>query len=324
MRTNDRPDGPRLLAICLNPAIDRVITAPGAAGGGTVRALRVLDTAGGKATHAAVVGARFGAEVRLVAPVGGERGRTFTHLLEGSGVRIEPVPVGSEIRETWTVVDPEVGDVLEVIGVSPRLSRGEVERLLGVAIDLLGWATEAILAGSAPEGVDPGAYADIVSEARARGIRIFLDAAGDALRAGLRGRPHLACPNILEACLVLGRRPPDEPSLPVALELARGIRSFGAEAVALTAGSWGALLLLPGGAVWWARPPTRRRVNAVGCGDAFLGALAVAIGRGDTFPEAVRWATAAAVDKLGRLDPGEVDPEAACLAVADVELRRVE
>ena len=318
-----RGDPPRVLAICLNPAIDRVIVAPGAARGGTVRAPEVLETAGGKATHAAVVASNYGADVRLVGPVGGGRGRSFTELLNRSRIRLASVPVAPEIRETWTVVDPDVGDVLEVIGPSPSLAPEEVERVLTTTQQLLGWATDVLLAGSAAGGIDAVAYAEIVSEAQARGTRVLLDASGEALRAGLRAGPHVACPNLAEACVALGRPAPEELSLGTVLEVACGVRALGARAVALTVGAWGALVLSPEGRAWHAVPPARPRVNAVGCGDAFLGALAVALAQGRGFAEAARIATAAALDKLGRLHPGEVDPRAARALEPEVVVRRV-
>jgi tagatose 6-phosphate kinase len=312
-----------VVAVCLNPAVDRVVVAPCAAGGGTIRAARVLDTAGGKATHAALVASRFGADVHLVGPLGGQRGLLFAALLRGIGLRVSSVPVGGETRETWTVVDPEVGDVLELIGPAPRLSPDEVEALRVLTVAVLASATDTLLAGSAPEGVGPELYAEIVAHARGRGGRILLDASGDALRAGLAARPHVACPNLEEACAVLGATPPEEPSAASMLEVAAGTQELGAESVVITAGERGALVLSADGEAWHAAAPRRRRVNAVGCGDAFLGALAAALAEGRPLPEAARLATGAAVDKLGRIHPAEVDPAAARALAREVELRRI-
>jgi fructose-1-phosphate kinase PfkB-like protein len=55
-------------------------------------------------------------------------------------------------------------------------------------------------------------------------------------------------------------------------------------------------------------PPGLRRVNAVGCGDALLGAMLARLAAGAHIEEAAASGMAAAAEALGRDLPGPPDP----------------
>lgn len=76
-------------------------------------------------------------------------------------------------------------------------------------------------------------------------------------------------------------------------EVAVALRSTGCRNVVMTLGENGALLYGPTGSLHIDAFPVRT-VDSNGAGDAFNGALAVALGEGLTQPEALRFATAAA------------------------------
>jgi 6-phosphofructokinase 2 len=70
------------------------------------------------------------------------------------------------------------------------------------------------------------------------------------------------------------------------------IKAGGAEAVALTLGSDGALLVTRE-AVWRAQPIAIEAVSTVGAGDSFLGGIVAALAEGKPLNEAFRVAVAA-------------------------------
>ena len=314
----------RVLAVAPNPALDRVSLAFGARRGGTVRASEYLDTAGGKAVHVALVTAALGAPTTLVAPLGGRRGERVRALLTGEPVELVLVEISGETRGTYSIVDQDDGDVLEVIEPSPTLTPEEVGRLRQ-AVDRTSRAAAVVVgSGSLPGGVPTDFYAHVARTARERGALVLLDASGKALAAALGARPDLVKPNLTEAVAFLGCRAPLENApLRELVELACAFRSKGARNAWLTLGARGSLLATSAGDVWHLSLSAPRAVSAVGCGDALLGGLAAALAEGRSLLEAARLGVAAAVDKLANLHPGRVRRASVRALVPRVAVERV-
>lgn len=313
-----------MLAVAPNPALDRVSLAPGARRGGTVRASEYLDTAGGKAVHVALVAAALRAPTTLVAPLGGRRGERVRALLTREPLELVPVEISDETRGTYSVVDPDDGDVLEVIEPSPTLTPEEVRRLRQAVERGCPEAGVVVGSGSLPGGVPTDFYGEVSRTARDGDAFVLLDASGDALAAALDARPDLVKPNLTEALALLGLRSPlEDAPLPELVEVASAFRSKGPRNAWLTLGARGSLLATSAGEVWHLSLSARRAVSAVGCGDALLGGLAAGLMAGRSLLEAARLGVAAAVEKLGNLHPGRVHRAGAQALVSQVAVERV-
>lgn len=314
-----------VLAISTNPAIDRIALADGAAGGGVVRAREFLETPGGKGAHVAMVARRLGAKVGYVAPVGGLPGARFEQLLVDELVSAGLVGVSSPTRGTYTVVDPDAADVVEVHEPSGALKDDDVTALVEAACRALVGARVAVVAGSLPPGTRPDLHARLVAAARRQGVICILDTSTPrALELGLRAGPDVATPNVAEAAELLGTRVDATAALPELARLARDVRSFGADAVLLTVGARGSILTDREGATWHTSAPRPvKTVNAVGCGDALVAGLAVALAQGTQLREAVALGAAAAADKLTHLHSGYVDLDRVRTLVGDVKIERM-
>jgi len=304
----------RVVAVSTNPAIDRIVVAPGAADGGVVKAHELLETPGGKAAHVAMVAAALGADAILVTPADA----TLGDLLAAAGVPSSLVPVAARVRGTYTVVDAAAGDVLEVHEPSPSLSAGEREALLGAATAAFAGATVAVIAGSLPAGAPEDLPARLVRAAAAAGAFTVVDTSNRrALELALNARPDLVKPNAAEAAALLGGA---AGSLP---ETARALRDRGARAAWLSAGARGSVLAAEGGVWRLAAPEPGRMVNAVGCGDALVAGLAAGLLRGLALLDAAVLGVAAATDKLAHLHSGRVDLEAVEALVPTITVERV-
>jgi 1-phosphofructokinase len=306
-----------VLVVCPNPALDRVALGPRARDGGTVRATRTLEEAGGKALHAARVAAALGANVRVIAPLGGESGENVARRLDESPIELLRVPIGESTRCTFTVVDDEQGDMLEIIDPSPRLTPDEVALLRSRVAAALSGVGVVVCAGSVPAGVETTFAGWLVDRARAAGATSIVDASGAVLADALAARPDLVTPNLAEASEVTGCPPGGGASAAAAVLCGRGAR-----AALVTDGPRGGSLAVAGAdaepAHWSFDAPSRRVVNAVGCGDAVVGGIAAGFARGLHLPDAVVLGVAAAADKVGRLEGGHIERRAAEAAVSDV------
>jgi len=309
-----------VLAVATTPAIDRISLARGGIVEGIVRASEALETPGGKAVHAAMVARALGAPTHLVAPTGGRRGELLRALLAEEGIESTLVPVDAETRATHTLVDADLGDLVEVHDPQAALQLEECDALV-TASEKRGFASVAVIAGGLPPGAPPDLHARLVARARARGAFAILDSSSpEALQLALGATPDLIKPNLAELSALVGERlaPGRDAPLAVLAEFGERLRGRGAGAVWLSLGRRGSLLVSDRGAVHF-NAPGERVVNAVGCGDALAGGLAAGIARGLDLRDAAALGVAAAADKLGHLHSGRVERAGVEQLLAHVE-----
>lgn len=290
---------PGLATLTLNPALDlqtgvdlvepenklRCDVPRQDAGGGGVNVARVLGRLGGRAT--------------CILPLGGPAGQALQARLVDEGLEAWVVPIAGETRQSFTVFDRSRGAEFRFVLPGPRLLAREI-RALEIALEKLSPRPDVLVAsGSLPAGMDPSRLARLASGVRRRGVKLALDASGEALRAGLEAGVWLVKPNLRELRECLGRDLPDLPSqLDAARELVHGAR---AAWVALSLGRDGALLV---GAGFAAHAPALpiAPVSTVGAGDSFLAGLVWELSR-ERSPQAAL-ATAVAAASATLMSPG--------------------
>ncbi|EME65197.1 1-phosphofructokinase family hexose kinase [Amycolatopsis decaplanina] len=277
-----------IVTVTPNTALDVTYTVDGLRPGDVHRAREVRHRAGGKGVNVARVLHTLGADVRAVLTAGGATGSAVVEDLTAVGVAADVVPIGGETRRTTTVLADD-GSVTLLNEPGPRLTEDEW-RALAAAVrarkpDVL------VCSGSLPPGA--GGYAGLFGDAPS-----ILDTSGEALLAGLAGKPSVVKPNADELREVTGLRDP--------VAAAAELRKAGAGAVVVSLGPEG-LLAVTGSGSWHAAPSTVLRGNTTGAGDAVVAALALGLSRGEAWPDILRRAVAlsgAAV--LGPL-AGDVD-----------------
>ncbi|WP_037313384.1 1-phosphofructokinase family hexose kinase [Amycolatopsis orientalis] len=277
-----------IVTVTPNAALDVTYTVDGLRAGDVHRVSDVRSRAGGKGVNVARVLHALGADVRAILTAGGATGTAVVDDLTAVGVAADVVPIGGETRRTTTVLAAD-GSVTLLNEPGPWLADEEWQALASAVrarnADVL------VCSGSLPPGA--GSYAALLGTSRS-----ILDTSGDALLAGLAGRPSVVKPNADELREVTGLRDP----VAAAVEL----RKAGAGAVVVSLGAEG-LLAVTGSGTWHAAPSTVLTGNTTGAGDAVVAALALGLSRADSWPDILRRAVAlsgAAV--LGPL-AGDVD-----------------
>lgn len=106
-------------------------------------------------------------------------------------------------------------------------------------------------------------------------------------------------PNESELCALAGREIRDSLSEDEAEEMARGLMAKGVKNIIVTLGSKGALLLNGEGRRLFPAEKAEA-VDTTAAGDTFIGALACALGEGQTLDEAIRFANRAAAITVTR------------------------
>ncbi|MFG2889238.1 ribokinase [Streptomyces sp. NPDC048248] len=269
----------------------RVERRPGA--GETVLGADLVESAGGKGANQAAAAARLGARTALLARVGGDAyGALLLAAQRAAGTDVGPVIVDEAARTgtAMIIVSPD-GD--NSIVVSPGANAALTPQDVGAAKDIIAGASVVSLQLEIPmESVRSAA-----TLAQEAGTRVVLNPspAPDGLAPELLAAADPLVVNEHEARRLSGLTD-GEPA-----QWAQALRERGARSVVVTLGGDGALVL-DGSGVSRAPGVQVRAVDTTGAGDAFTGALATRLARGDSLPEAARFAVrvgAAAVTKPG-------------------------
>lgn len=291
----------------LNAAIDKTYYVPGVpafGAGNVVRASRMFAQPGGKGINVARVVHQLGLPVRASGIVGGSNGAYIERALDAIGVVHDFVAVEGESRLCLNMISDADGSSLELLEPGPIVPEERVEALKRKVGELAATSRIVSFSGSIPQGVPAGIYRELVTLAKEAGARVFLDASGAAMLAGIEAAPHLIKPNKDEAQALLGRA--IEREADIAEWIARCMEQ-GITSVIVSLGGDGALAGSEG-ALYRVRSATIDVVNAVGCGDAFVAGMAVAAAEGRAADDALRFAAAVGTANALSLVAGDVKP----------------
>lgn len=251
--------------------------------------------AGGKGANQAVAAARAGADVGLVARVGGDSfGEQAITGFVGDGIDVGHVTRDPAVPSGVALIFvDESGE--NSIAVAPGANAGLTPKDVEAAKELIAGADVVVMQLETPlETVGRAAML-----AREHGARVILNPApAQPLSDEILGNVSILTPNESEAELLTGIQVEGDAG---AEEAARALVARGVETVILTLGSRGAFVfesasgeLVPGFEV--------DAVDTTAAGDVFNGSLAVGLAEGMPLARAVGFANAAAalsVTKLG-------------------------
>ncbi len=296
------------IAVVGSSNTDLVVMAPHIpAPGETVLGSEFMQAAGGKGANQAVAAARLGAHVTLITRVGRDH---FGHVAV-RGYR------EAAIDTRYVVRDPEAPTGVGLVVVDETgenaiaVASGANAKLSPVDVSLGAKAIRVAAVLLLQLEVPLEASRRAIEIARKAGRTVILNPAPAAPVPGdLLGSVDILTPNAHEAIGMAGHLGEDTTDLESA---ARTLLGTGASAVVVTRGEDGALVLDAGGCRELPAPPVKAR-DTTGAGDAFNGALAVAMADGMGLDEAVASAQRVAAVSVTRLGaqpslptPEEVD-----------------
>jgi tagatose 6-phosphate kinase len=288
-----------IVTVTLNAALDTTYRLAALRVGGTNRVASVAQRAGGKGVNTARVLAARGRSVLVTGLAGGASGQALREDLDAAGLPHRLTPVQQATRRTVAVVDDD-GEVTGLWEPGPEISAAEWRRFAEHDFpSALAEAEVVVVSGSLPPGVPVDAYALLLRRAGQLGVPAVLDADGEALLAGLAGRPALVKPNAEEARRATGSADP--------ATAADRLRELGAATAVVTAGADG-LYGSAEGLRWHTPAPRRVQGNPTGAGDAATAALAIALAEGLPWASATADAAALAAAAVAAPLAGDYDP----------------
>lgn len=284
------------------------------ADGETVVGNRFVTYPGGKGANQAVAAARMDAQSAMVGRVGDDIfGPQLKDLLEAAGVQTDAVGVSSGTNSGIAVISVGEGGqnrIVQVLGANDTCGDAEYDAVA----DLLPRTSALMLQLE----VSIGLSIKVAELAATQGVQVILDP-GPVRPVPEEFYRHVSIitPNETEAEALVGYPVTDARTAASAAEelLARGVGS-----VVIKLGAQGA---------YWADghgkgtvlPFAVQAVDTVAAGDAFNGALAVALSEGHPLESAVRWGCAAgalSVTRVGAQDSMPTRDAVLALATGNV------
>ena len=263
--------------------------------GETVTNAELSTHNGGKGANQAAAAALLGASVTFLGRVGDDGfGEPLVRALAAKGVDtglVEPIP-GKSTGTAFITVTPDGENAITVApGANRSLTPDDVEAAAGTIVDA------RVLV--AQMEIPPETVAQAVEVADEGGTRAMVNLAPprELPRAVLERLDPLVV-NEHEAAFLLGH---GVEGVEGALSAAAELLSLGPRSAVITVGAQGAVFS-DGDSTTHVPAPKAEVVDTTGAGDAFVGALAARLARGDTLEEAVTYAAragAAAVTKEG-------------------------
>ena len=259
---------------------------------------RFVTYAGGKGANQAVAAARIGARSAMVGRVGDDMfGPQLIELLQSAGVSTDAVAVSPDTSSGIAVISVGPGGqnrIVQVLGANDTCGDDEFNRISALLPD-----TSALLL-QLEVSIELSARA--AELAASQGVAVILDP-GPVRPVPAEFYRHISVitPNETEAEALVGHPIAD---LGAAAAAAHELVGRGVRAAVIKLGSMGAYWSDGNDAGHVPAFPVNA-VDTVAAGDAFNGAMAVAMSEGASLAEAVRWGCAAgalAVTKVGAQD----------------------
>jgi 1-phosphofructokinase family hexose kinase len=255
-----------ILTVTLNPALDQIIHDDQRSGHErSVQDVQVFP--GGKGVNVTRALQALGIHSTTMIAVAGANGHSLVRGLRVEGLSFAAFELSSgETRVNRTSIENLSGRVTRALAPGPRWCKKDERHFREFFRKALCRTRLLVLSGRMPPGLSVNFYADLIREAGAQGVPVFLDTSGPALKAGLKAQPFAAKPNQKEAEELLGYR------LVSRRNIRKALLSFldcGMKMVLLTLGEQG-LAAGDENSLYIVRAPKIHDGHAVGCGDAAL------------------------------------------------------
>ena len=306
---------PSIYTVTLNPALDKTVHVQNFTIDQVNRINWLRRDAGGKGINVSKVIAKLGGESTAIAVLAGQTGQWIANALDEHSIKVHAITVPGETRTNLKVVDAEGGTNTDINEPGPEVTDSVLDQALVDVVSKTSAGDIVVLSGSLPRGASIDTYGRWTHALRDAGLKVYLDADGAALSAGLEQKPYFTKPNDHELSAMLGRKLVDVDAIATA---ASEIVAGGIDTVCVSMGGNGAVYATAN-EVWYAGPVKVKVGSTVGAGDSVVAAFAFADAQGLSTEDALRLAMA-----TGAANVMESGTQAADRSVVDSLIEKVQ
>ncbi len=287
-----------IATVTLNPSLDRHVAVGNLVLDDTNRWVSFKREPGGKGINVSRVVKELGGGTTAYGFVGGFAGKALKSILQQQDVPCDFTPIKAEIRSNFIITDLKTHCQTRISAPGPKVSAGELSKLVGKVTSIKPKPSYIVLAGSVPPGVPYYIYRDLIQKMKGLGITTVLDSADLWLQEGIKARPDVVKPNVREAQTAMGV------DLSTEEDIIYAVKTFISGGIGIAAISRGREGMIIGdrNVVYKVVPPDVDVMSTVGAGDSTVAGLVFMLSRGGSLEEASRFAIAAGT--AATLTPG--------------------
>lgn len=278
-----------IVTLTMNPAVEVNSTVDHVVPNRKLRCGPATYEAGGGGINVARAVHRLGEQSLALFTSGGTGGSRLASILESEGVAAHPIPVKGETRESLNVTEASSNNQFRFVTEGSALTEPEWESAIDAVAALQPAPRFLVASGSLPPGVPIDFYGRLSALAAKRGIQLIVDTSGAPLQHAVGPGTFLLKPNLNEVRQLAGGGAFSDVLLS---GMAHALVSAGrAKNVAISLGAGGSLFVWEGGETRIAAP-TVPVVSRIGAGDSMVAGIVVALTRGASVVDAVRFGVA--------------------------------
>ena len=278
-----------IATLTLNPSVDQHLIIEKLVKDDAIRARSVEWYAGGKGINVTRVVHELGGQGCAFGFVGGLSGQMLTRCLDTAGIAHRFIRIDGSTRINTTITDLSDRTQTHVRTAGPSVTASEMTRLTQQILTLTSHPGFWVLGGSLPPGAPTDLYEQLINQLEATGARCVLDTDDEALVEGLEATPFLIKPNEYEFERLTGQAADTDQHI---VKAARRIVDRGTQVVMVTLGPRGAVVITAEDQ-FRVNTPAVEVKSKVGAGDSTVAGCLVALERGATLRDAVRYGIAA-------------------------------
>ncbi len=280
----------KIVTLTMNPAIDKSSAVSQVVAEWKLRCDSPAYEPGGGGINVSRAILKLGGESVAFFLAGGLAGRMLSDLLDREGLRHQVISIAGVTRENFTVLEKSTGQQYRFGMPGPTLLEAEWRRCLEEISNIISQIDYLVASGRLPPGVPPNFYGQLARLAREHNTRLIVDTSGEALRLAVEEGVFLIKPNLGEFAELMDQERVNELQ---AAHLARElVLTNKSEAVVVSLGAAGALVASAEGTERVQAPLVPQK-SKIGAGDSTVAGIVLALSRGKSWREAIRYGVAA-------------------------------
>jgi len=279
-----------IVTLTMNPALDKSTSTRQVIPEDKLRCADVTVEPGGGGVNVSRAIRKLGGDSLALYAAGGHTGHAYRELLQRDGLQEQRLPIEGNTRESFTVFEESSRLQYRFSMPGPTLSEAEWRNILDEIEQLS--PDYLIASGSLPPGVPAAFYVQLARRLADRPTRVVVDTSGAALHALIAedAPVFLVKPNLRELADLSGRDLPDDEAI---VAVARAVLAESRiETLVVSLGAAGVLLMAADQTAYLRAPIVPIR-SKIGAGDSTVAGIILALTRGFSLLEAVRFGVAA-------------------------------
>lgn len=282
----------KVVTLTINPALDKSATVQKMTPFDKLVCHNITYHSGGGGVNISRVLHRLGIESHCIFPYGGKTGEHLIDLLEEEHVKVFASAISIWTRENFAVFDKSTSLQYRFGMPTESFIETEMEALEKLIYEQVKDNDIFVISGSLPKGLPINYYSKIISQLKAKEVKVIVDTSGAVFNEVLQNELFLIKPNQKELARLAGKESLSKKEREAfALKM---VTDKIAQYVVVSLGKDGAFIAHKNG-IEYVKAPKISVKSTIGAGDSMVAGLIYGIIKEETSKNMLRWGVACGV-----------------------------